>query len=128
MSENPDRLRPELADILTALSDVTSPEEYYTLFLRLGLSHQILNNIRSNEDRSMHKITMTGKWLDQDPDASWEKLASTLVEIGHSASAQRIRQQFSNISETTTESGIEDERCTFSSQAVWRGKEKYSLV
>ena len=114
MSENPDRLRPELADVLKAINDVTSHEKCYTLFLRLGLSRQILDNILSNTDRQMHKIAMIGKWLDQDPDASWEKLASVLVEIEHSASAQCIRQQFMSISEAATESGIkEDERCMF---------------
>ena len=37
---------------------------------------------------------MLKRWLDYDPEASWEKLASALDTIGKSAVAESIRRQF----------------------------------
>ena len=111
MSDNPEDKRLKLRHLLTAVEDVAEPSKWYELGLELQLTEATLDNIRADPDHTSHKRMMLQKWLQQDPDASWEKLASALTKMGYKAAANRIRQQFMNSPRSTSPSIEEDERC-----------------
>ena len=98
MSDHPRDLELELCDVLIALTDVGG-KEWYDLGLQLHLSPSTLDTIAAHPSVEDHKRMMLRKWLQQDPEASWEKLASALTLIGHKTTAANIRNQF--VSSTT---------------------------
>ena len=82
----------ELKDLVLAVKDIT---DWYGLGLQLSLPEYMLNIIKAERlpvEESARE--MLSKWLDYDPDASWEKLASALEAMGKRAMAERIRRQF----------------------------------
>ena len=93
MSDRPEDLELELRDIIVALADVGG-REWYDLGLQLHLSPSTLDTIAAHPNVEDHKLMMLKKWLHQDPEASWEKLASALTLIGHKTTAASVRNQF----------------------------------
>ena len=100
MSDRPEDLELELRDILIALIDVGG-KQWYDLGLQLRLSPSILDTIAAHPNIEDHKRMMLRKWLQQDPEATWEKLASALTLIGHKTTATNVRNQF--VSTTTVD-------------------------
>ena len=82
----------ELKDLVLAVKDVA---DWYGLGLQLSLPEYMLNIIKAERlpvEESMRE--MLSKWLDYDPEASWEKMASALEAMGKKAVAENIRRQF----------------------------------
>ena len=89
-----DRVKLELKDLVLAVKDVT---DWYGLGLQLSLPRHMLDTIKAERlpvEDSMRLREMLSKWLDYDPEASWEKLASALEAIGKRAVAENVRRQF----------------------------------
>ena len=114
MSERPngDLKLPELKDLVIAVRGVV---EWHDLGLQLGLPESTLALIATHPDVEGHLRMMLSKWLQFDPEASWEKLATALSKIGKNAIAANIRQQFMIVSGPPAQS-LEQEakRCTYS--------------
>ena len=91
MSDHPSDLELKLQHAVVSVKDVT---EWYDLGLQLGLPDSTLASIASHPDVKGHKRTMLSEWLQYDPEASWEKLASALTTIGKKVIAANIRRQF----------------------------------
>ena len=72
--------RPNLQQVLTAVKDVIT--EWHELGIHLGLPEPNLKLIGSNPDVEGHLRMMVSKWLDYDPQASWNKLANALETMG----------------------------------------------
>ena len=82
----------ELRELLVAVTDVT---DWYGLGVHLSLPRHMLDTIKAERlpvQESMRETLM--KWLDYDPEASWEKLTSALEAIGKRAVAENVRSQF----------------------------------
>ena len=98
MSEPPtsDPKKPKLKDLVIALRGVV---EYHDLGLQLDLPESELALIDKHpvEDRLR---MMLWKWLQFDPEASWEKLATALDKIGKNAIAANVRREFMSIAQT----------------------------
>ena len=98
---------PELKDLVIVMRGVV---EWHDLGLQLGLPESKLALIDKHpvEDRLR---MMLSEWLQYDPEASWEKLATALNKIGKNAIAANIRREF--VSGPTAQS-LEQEakRCT----------------
>ena len=93
MSDRPSDLTDfKLQTIVTAVKDVIT--DWHDLGLQLGLPEPVLKLIGSDPDIEGHLRTMLSKWLDYDPEASWDKLASALDTIGKNAIAANIRSKF----------------------------------
>ena len=86
MSENITEFK--LQHIVVAVRDVNT--EWYGLGLQLGLPEHILKPIGSHPDVEDHLRVMLSKWLDYDPQASWDKLAKALTAMGKNAIAANI--------------------------------------
>ena len=88
MSE-PDPKNPKLKDLVIALRGVM---EYHDLGLQLDLPESTLQLIDKHpvEDRLR---MMLSEWLQFDPEASWEKLATALDKIGKNAIAANVRRR-----------------------------------
>jgi len=56
--------------------------DWHTLGEKLGISHQKLQAIQAECDTYQQKEMIIKTWLEDDKEASWSKLASTLEEIG----------------------------------------------
>ena len=82
----------ELRELLVAVKDFT---EWYNLGVHLALPVYVLDTIKA-ERLSVQDSTreMLKKWLDYDPEASWEKLASALEAIDKRTVAENVRRQF----------------------------------
>ena len=94
MSTRPEDLEVELRDVVVALKDVAGTQ-WYDLGLQLQLSPSTLDTIKADHHTSDDcKRTMLRKWLQIDPEASWEKLAAALTLIGHKTTAAAVRRQF----------------------------------
>ena len=93
MSDRQEDLELQLRDVIIALTDVGG-REWYDLGLQLHLTPSTLDTIAAHPNVEEHKLIMLKKWLHQDPEASWEKLASALTLIGHKTTAANIRNQF----------------------------------
>ena len=112
-----DRLKEiKLRDVIKALEDVAGTQ-WYDLGLQLEISPSTLDTIASDHQTANEcKRTMLGKWLQSDPEASWEKLAVALTLIGHKTTAAVIRRrQFTFISansnqEETIDKGTEEDK------------------
>ena len=68
--------------------------EWYDLGLQLGLPDYTLRPIGSNPDIEGRLRMMLSKWLDYDPEASWEKLANALNTMGKNVIAANIRSKY----------------------------------
>ena len=94
MSDRLKDLELELREVILALEDVDGTQ-WYNLGLQLRLSPSILDTIatdhQTTDDR---KRVMLRKWLQSDPEASWERLAAALALIGLETTAAKIRSQF----------------------------------
>ena len=63
--------------------------------LQLELSPSTLDTIASDHQTADDcKRVMLRKWLQSDPEASWERLAAALALTGHKTTAAVIRSQF----------------------------------
>ena len=67
--------------------------DWHTLGIKLGLPVYTLKEIESNYsmhglDRKRHEMIST--WLECDTEASWDKLAHTLKEMGMHVTAKKI--------------------------------------
>ena len=92
MSEPPasDPKRPELKDLVIALRDLV---ECHALGLQLDLPESTLKLIDKHHDSKDHLRMMLSEWLQFDPEASWEKLATALDKIGKNAIAANVRRR-----------------------------------
>jgi hypothetical protein len=90
MSDRPSTLR--LQHILNAVRDVAT--EWHDLGLQLGLPESILKLIGSSPDIEDRLRMMLSKWLDYDPQASWDKLANALNTIEKNTIAANIRSKY----------------------------------
>ena len=85
-----DRLK--LKYLVIAVKDVIT--EWYDLGLHLGLPDSALKLIESSPDIESHLRMMLSKWLDYDPQASWDKLANALNTMGKNAIAANVRSKY----------------------------------
>ena len=107
MSDSPKDVELELREVVVALKDVTG-RQWYDLGLQLRLPPSILDFIDSHPNVEDHKRMMLRRWLQFDPDASWEKLAYALDLTGHKTTAASIRSQFVKVTaEVTSEPGAD---------------------
>ena len=83
----------ELRQVVTVLRDV-SGSQWYDLGLELRLTPASLDSIASHPDVESHKRMMLRRWLQEDPSATWEKLACALTHVGLKSIAAKIRSQF----------------------------------
>ena len=87
-----------MSDILSTvdISDALDPltvEETRSLFFKLRVPLKCLDDIADQyvgENRKQHYIQ---KWLDMNPDASWDKLVSGLRKINKTSLAARIESR-----------------------------------
>ena len=100
MSERPsgDPKKPELKDLVLAVKGVVN---WHDLGLQLGLPEPTLALIASHPDIEGHLRMMLSKWLQFDPEASWEKLATALGKIGQNAIAAGVRTLFMSVTVPT---------------------------
>ena len=77
---------------MVAVRDVNT--EWHGLGLQLGLPEHILKPIGSHPDVEDRLRVMLSKWLDYDPQASWDKLANALTAMGKNAIAANIRSEY----------------------------------
>ena len=99
MSDRPSHLKfPELKDLVVALRDLV---ECHALGLQLGLPESTLKLIDKHHDSKDHLRMMLSEWLQFDPEATWEKLATALSKIGKNAIAANVRKQFLGIDSHT---------------------------
>ena len=96
-------------DLVIAVRGVV---EWHDLGLQLDLPESSLKLIATHPDIEGHLRMMLSEWLQYDPEATWEKLATALSKIGKNAIAANVRQQF--VSGTPAQS-LEQEarRCTY---------------
>ena len=92
MSERPASYpkKPELKDLVLAVKGVVN-------WLQLGLPEPTLALIASHPDIEGHLRMMLSKWLQFDPEASWEKLTTALGKIGQNTIAANVRREYINI-------------------------------
>ena len=123
MSDRLKDLELELCDVILALKDVAGTQ-WYDLGLQLRLSPSTVDTIASDHQTADDcKRVMLRKWLQSDPEASWERLAVALTLTGYKTAAAVIRRQFSLINTTlkdedTTE---EDKNCELFHGWHWFG-------
>ena len=101
MSERPTSASDlELKDLVIALRDLV---ECHALGLQLGLPESTLKLIDKHPAED-HLRMMLSEWLQYDPEASWEKLATTLNKLGKNAIAANVRREFlSSVSTADTQ-------------------------
>ena len=85
----------ELQHIVIAVRDLIT--EWYDLGLQLGIPEYILRPIGSNPDVEGRLRMMLSKWLDYDPEASWNKLANALDTMEKNTIAVNIRINYIGI-------------------------------
>ena len=109
MATRPEDLEIELSRVVIALKDVAG-KQWYDLGLQLRLSPSTLNTIAADDQTSDDcKRTILKKWLQSDPEASWERLAAALTLIGHETIAANIRTQFVKIAVQVVAEAEQDE-------------------
>ena len=109
MSDRLKDLELELRDVVVALKDI-SGTQWYDLGLQLKLSPATLDTIAAHHNVDDHKRMMLRKWLQSDPEASWEKLAAALTVTGHKTAAAVIRRQFSPVTTSKDEDTTEEDK------------------
>ena len=67
---------------MDAIEDVV---KWYKLGVQLDFKRSRLDIIKADHPNNVEgaKIKLVSEWLDNDPDKSWDKLASALRQIGH---------------------------------------------
>ena len=106
MSDCQKDLEVELREVVLVLKDVAGTQ-WYDLGLQLRLSPSTLDTIAAHHNTDDHKRMMLRKWLQSDPEASWERLAVALALTGHKTTAAVIRRQFSPVT-TEVQEEVED--------------------
>ena len=110
MSDRLKDLEVELRDVIHALKDVAGTQ-WYDLGLQLRLSPSTLDTIASDHQTSDDcKRVMLRKWLQSDPEASWEKMAAALTLTGHKTAAAIIRRQFPLVTTPKEEDTTEEDK------------------
>ena len=82
-----------LKDVANALEELTWLE-MKELMIKLDVKLHILDGIeadRSGKDRNTHSIQY---WLDNDLELSWERIISSLREIGKNVLAERVATRY----------------------------------
>ena len=83
--------------MLGELHTIPVDEEWYSLGQALGISVQELENIQKTEANVFKcKAQMFRQWLQNDPVASWEKLATALEDINKTDLATELRSHHCN--------------------------------
>ena len=90
--------RPELKNLVIAARDAAA--KWHDLGVQLDLPDATLTTIALHPDIESHLRMMLSKWLQYDPEASWEKLADALNTIGKNVIAANIRQRFVSVAPT----------------------------
>ena len=110
MSDRPSDLK--LQYLMIAVKDVIT--EWHQLGLHLGLPESDLKLIGSNPDIGGHLRMMLSKWLDYDPEASWDKLANALNTMGKNAIATNIRSKYVRAPATPMTNPSDDDKTSMS--------------
>ena len=96
----PSDLKLELKDVVVAVWDVI---EWHDLGLQLGLPENLLRSIEVDHPNiGDRRRMMLSKWLEFDPEASWEKLIAALMTIRKKDVTENIKRQFLQQSEADT--------------------------
>ena len=82
----------KLKNIVTALRDVMT--EWRWLGTQLDLPEHILKLVGSSQEVEDRLWMMVSKWLNYDPEASWDKLVNALKAMGKNAIATNIRSKY----------------------------------
>ena len=84
---------------LRQVIEITSGKKYWMdLGSTLKVPRNYLTEIKvKNFDDTTSNIMMLEKWIEQDENASWDKLESALVFIGDKDVASKIREEYSKI-------------------------------
>ena len=106
--------RPSIQHVLTAVKDVAT--EWHDLGIYLGLAESMLKLIGSSPDIEGHLRMMVSKWLDYDPEASWDKLANALNIMGKNTIASNIRSKY--VGAAATAIAISDRPSTLTLQHI----------
>ena len=127
MSEAPtsDSKRPELKDLVIALRDLV---ECHALGLQLDLPESTLKLIDKHHDSKDHLRMMLSEWLQFDPEASWEKLATALSKIGKNAIAANVRREFVIVSGPPAQSPEQEAKKRMHSISTNRTQNYYLAV
>ena len=81
-----------LSDVITALDSLTI-EQTKELVVRFGVELKTVQDIENEHKGSSRKIHNIQAWLDQDTQASWEKLVSGLQQIKMNNLARQVATQ-----------------------------------
>ena len=92
MSDPADDTKFNRKNIITALSDVIT--EWRWLGTQLDLPEHMLKIVGSSQEVEDRLRMMVSKWLDYDPEASWDKLANALNAMGKNTIAANIRSKY----------------------------------
>ena len=92
MSDRTEDIKFEIKNIVIALKDMIA--EWHDLGIHLGLPESILKLIGFSPDIEGLLRMMVSKWLDYDPEASWDKLANALNTMGKNTIAANIRSKY----------------------------------
>ena len=104
--------------MLGELRTIPVDKEWYSLGQALGISVQELENIQKTEANAFKcKVQMFRQWLQNDPVASWEKLATALEDINRTDLASEIRSHHCNDADIVS-SGYESVESSISS-VLW---------
>ena len=92
MSDHTEDFKFKHKNIVTALRDVIT--EWRGLGSQLDLPEHMLKIVGSSQEVEDRLRTMVSKWLDYDPEASWDKLANALNAMGKNTIAANIRSKY----------------------------------
>jgi hypothetical protein len=92
MSDSADDIKFKLKNILAALRDIAT--EWRAIGTQIDLPEHILKIVDSNPNVEDRLRIMLSKWLDYDPQASWDKLANALNAMGKNTIAANIRSKY----------------------------------
>ena len=82
----------KLLDVVTALEPLTN-EQTKNLVIHLGVELKTTVDIETDYRGSSRKLHSIQAWLDQDTEASWEKIVSGLEQIGMNVLARQVATQ-----------------------------------
>jgi hypothetical protein len=92
MSDSADDIKFKIKNILTALTELIT--EWRAIGTQLDLPEHMLKIVDSNPNVEDRLRMMLSKWLDYDPQASWDKLANALNAMGKNTIAANIRSKY----------------------------------
>jgi hypothetical protein len=111
----------KLQNIVTALKEVQDTR-WYDLGLQLQLPPSTLDSIAADHESADDcKRIMLSKWLSEDPEASWERMAAALTMIGHENTAANIRSQ---LVYTVSATQLDSDECKLNK---YKNKLKYEI-